>query len=187
MTNCNQFKEAILDYVDGLMTPEQKKMVTKHLDECSHCRDFYDETKHLRSQLKQLKPIRISSDFETVLRTRISMEKSLSRRGIATWPVKLPLYVAAGALIFMAALLFYNNILINGQSANTLSFYSTTLAGDKSDDQIPNVSQKVYTMDKIMMRGQGTPLNSESITKNSGTPPDSVKNNLPLRSVAIEF
>lgn len=187
MTNCNQFRETILDYVDGLITPEQKKTVTKHLDECPQCRLFYDETRDLRNQLKKLQPIKMPPDFETVLRTRISMEKSLSRRGTVTWAVKFPLYAAAGALIFMAALLFYNNVLINGQSPNAVSFYSSSLAGDDSADQIPSLSRRVYTMDKIMIPGQGTPLNSESLTNNSITPDDSIKSNLRVRSVAIEF
>lgn len=108
MTNWEKFRDDIYDYVDGLLPLDEKKRIDKQLEDDEQARQFFDEVKALRTQLRGLSAVRTSGDFDTVLRTRIRMERSIGRRGwLFGGAVPLPAMLTAGAVVLLAAVLLF--------------------------------------------------------------------------------
>ncbi len=74
---CEIVQDLLLNYVDGLLNPESKKLVEKHLSECEECREslklIQEDTKgkdnREQIELDYLKKIRIKSRIKSVLIT----------------------------------------------------------------------------------------------------------------------
>ncbi|MFQ5823153.1 MAG: anti-sigma factor family protein [bacterium] len=196
MTACKRFEGQIFDYLDDLLPNTQKKEIEKHFEECSRCSNAFKEIKNIRSLLRRLKTVKTSSDFETVLRTRISMERSLSRRGIINLPIKIPLYAAAGALLIIAAsfILGSTNNFFHASNSNEPSTlvpsYSTdpNLSIDSSPN-FQNLPEKVnYPMDWVNLSGRGASINSYELDNYSSAISDSIRDSIPAKKIhTVEF
>ena len=72
---CEIVQDLLLNYVDGLLNPESKKLVEKHLSECEECREslklIQEDTKRKDNrepiELDYLKKIRIKSRIKSIL------------------------------------------------------------------------------------------------------------------------
>jgi hypothetical protein len=197
MKECKRFEEAILDYLEGLVSIGQRKQIEKHFENCLSCSNALKDMKNIRVLLRNLKPIRTSDNFETVLRTRISMERSLSRRGIINVPLRMPVYAAAGALVVLAAFFIFNpgNKYFPSLNSNEPSSMVPTniipnpvVSGD-SGTNLENPPENVnYPMDWVNLGGREISSNSQEIGKLSSVRSDSVNDSVPAKAVgAVEF
>lgn len=193
MAKCEKFTEKIFDYVDSLIPADKRKEVQGHLEECPECRSVFDDAQAARKQLHSLKRVKTSPDFDTVLRARIRMEKSLTRWGRLDWPLRLPIYAVAGSLAVITAFFilsdFENNSRANFNNPQVISQPYT----QASSNALSNVSaapreQVVFPMDKISpLLGKGTPLNSDELQRTSNAGEDSVLG-VPNRAIqSVEF
>jgi len=104
MSDWLQKRDEICDYVDGLLSPEKRKDLDNLINQEPEAREFYEEIKKIRSSLSSLKSIKATDDFDTVLRTRIRLENSISRRGFMAsfnFPVAIATVTAALLAIFL--------------------------------------------------------------------------------------
>ncbi len=193
MASCEKFTEKIFDYVDSLIPADKKKEVQSHLEECSQCRSVFNDAHSARQQLRGLKRIKTPPDFDTVLRARIRMERSLTRRGMFDWPLRLPIYAVAGSLAVITAFFilsnFRNNPRLNLNKPQIISQPYT----QSSPDNLSNVAvtpreRVLFPMDKFSpLVGRGTPLNSEELDRDSNASLDSVRG-VPKRAIhPVEF
>lgn len=188
MENCKQIQELIFDSVDGLATTEQRKAVEEHLQKCNSCLQLYEGVAAVKAALKQLTPLKTSPDFETVLRTRISMERSLSRKGVLQWPARGSVLTFAGAAAITMAILFVN---FSGHEPLTqspppaVSSYSTTPNPANSTFAKQPYTQATHVKFPIDIidSKSGTPI--EYDTQRSPKP-DSLQN-MYLENVNLEF
>ena len=106
MDNCKKFKELLSDYIEGGLDPQTKLLLEQHLKECLNCSKVITRLKTLHRTLKELPKLAVSSDFETVLRTRIRVESGLDRRRREKFaiflPTQSPVFAAAALIIFLA-------------------------------------------------------------------------------------
>ncbi len=116
MSDWEQLKDDIYDYVDGLLPSEARREVARQIERNPEARAFYDDVVALRVSLKGLKYIQVPSDFDTVLRTRIRMERSMSRQGFFAGPLRLPAAATVGALAVAAVVMVFNLTGSNTQS-----------------------------------------------------------------------
>ncbi len=195
MPECKSFQETIFDYIDGLLPTGARKDVVKHLEECPDCSEIYENVMQVRWQLRNLKSIKVSPDFETVLRTRISMERSLSRRGFLNRPIKIPVYAATGALAFLAAFFILNlsdkKLSNNGNPLNVPpTFSSSQFSTNQAKPGSQNTRQQInYPMDRLNMSG-GTSINSSRLERQTSALADSVREIVPegrIQPVGVEF
>lgn len=196
MKDCKRFEEKILDYLEDLLPIGQRKDIEKHIQNCTSCSNTSKDIKKVRALLRDLEPIKTSDDFETVLRTRISMERSLSRRGIINWPIRIPLYAAAGALVVIAAFFILNSTNryfpagSSDETSNLVPSYTTNpnLSKDTSTN-FQNLPEKInYPMDWVDLSGRGVPIRSQEIDRFSSTRTDSVQDSYPAKAVqTVEF
>ena len=187
MKICDWFEDKIFDYVDGLLPGDRKKEIEKHFKECSSCLNNFNNAMNVRVQLRNLKPIKTSPDFETVLRTRISMERSLNRRRFVHGPVRIPMYAATGAIIALAAFFILsalnNNFLARKNNNTNLlapSYVTNPNTSNNSSADSKNPSQNIhYPMDWVNISKPGTAINSTELKKFSSTRFDSAKQQTP--------
>ena len=50
-TNCQQVKDALVDYIELEVLNKERERITKHLAECTQCRHEYDELANLLGSL----------------------------------------------------------------------------------------------------------------------------------------
>jgi len=195
MGNCEKFMEKIFDHVDSLLPNDKKKEIENHLDECLQCRGIYDDAKQIRQQLHGLNPIKTSLDFDTVLRTRIRMERSLNRRGILDWPFRLPVYAVAGSLAVITAFFILGDFRTSrGINPNQPQIISQS-QGNLSSADFSNVNTQLreqvrFPMDKFPVLGKGTAIDSNELQRSSNARQDSLRGDIsrgPIQSVEYEF
>lgn len=75
MNTCECFTESFSDYVDNTVLPEHKQRLDEHLSECPSCRTTVHRLQNLRMRMHALPRLKASPDFETILRTRIMLER----------------------------------------------------------------------------------------------------------------
>jgi len=195
MPECKSFQEQIFDYIDGLLPTGARKDVVRHLEECLDCSEIYENVTKVRWQLRNLNSIKVSPDFETVLRTRISMERSLSRRNFFNRPIRIPVYAATGALAFLAAFFILNlsDKKLNNNSVPLNvppSFSSSQFSTNQTKPGSQNTPQKInYPMDRLNMSG-GTSISSSNLERQTSVLADSVRGVVPerrIQPVGVEF
>ena len=195
MIECKSFQEKIFDYIDGLLPTGSKRGVVKHLEECLDCSEIYENVTKVRWQLRNLNSIKVSPDFETVLRTRISMERSLSRRNFLNRPIRIPVYAATGALAFLAAFFILN--ISDRQSNNNSaplkvppSFSSSQFSPNQAKLGSQSTPQRInYPMDRLDISG-GTFISSSNLERQTSALTDSVTKIVPerrIQPVGVEF
>ena len=103
MTDSERMQEEVYDYLDGLLSDQNRKAVQQKIENDPEYRSFYEDAIAVRNNLRHLRKLKTSDDFDTVLRARIKMERSLSRqRGFLGLPRMLPAYGAVAAVIALA-------------------------------------------------------------------------------------
>lgn len=193
MSLCKRFEDEIFDYVDGLLFGPRKKELERHFEECSPCSRAFKEIKRVRNRLRELRSLRTSADFETVLRSRISLERSLRRGALNNWPIRIPLYAAAGALIVIATLFVLQPTKDNTGNINkplniVPSLSNPNLSDDSNTNSQIHQENVFYPMDEMKLSVKGVPLSSGEMDRHSPAKSDSVQNSRPDQRIqTVEF
>jgi len=170
MTNWEQFEQDICDYVDGLLSPEAKRDTEKQLEQQPDAQEFYTQIKAIKNSLKYLPTIKTSPDFDTVLRTRIQMEKSLSRRGLWSGNIRVPAFAVVGAVAVVAILFWGPFNTRNSATSGSLPFSTdASYRGDATPSRVTaqNGAPMVkYPMDVIPVSRRGTAIDSRGQRRN---------------------
>lgn len=159
MSDWEQLKDDIYDYVDGLLPSEARKAVARQIESNPEAGAFYREVVALRVSLKGLKHIQPPSDFDTVLRTRITMERSMNRQGLFAGSLRLPAAATIGALAVAALLLVFN--LTNSELQTNQTVISSSPVGTAPDDRVaapPQPAINYVPADPMDIDTRGTKL-----------------------------
>jgi len=106
MKICERVSTLFSDYVENTLRAEDKQELEVHLDECAACRVALDRMGTLRARLQSLTPMQTSEDFETILRARIKLNRTVAhplrliRSGMGT--ARLASYSTVGLLIIFS-------------------------------------------------------------------------------------
>lgn len=179
MECCKGFEEKIFDYVDDLVPAPKRKEIENHLNECSPCSQVVKQTKSLRHQLRSLPTHQTSDDFQTVLRTRIRLERSISRQGILSRPIRIPMYAATGIAIAIVAFFMLNVYTGNNQPIQPGNLQLVTpfnIQGTATSFNAGTVPSPVnFPMDWVNVSSRGTSINSTELNNFSATRTDSAR------------
>jgi len=154
MKNCERFTELLSDYVENTLAFAEKRELDVHLEHCSECRSAADGVVNLRRNFRRLSTIQSSPDFETILRTRIKLDRRVHVAPI--WNLR---YLAPGrfaaysaAAVVVMGCLFY---LWQRLPARALPPASSTIAVSQMqlapNSVFPSVSPAkiFYTLDQV--------------------------------------
>jgi hypothetical protein len=108
MDSCQRFKEMVSDYIEGGIDHQNQLIMEQHLRDCLGCKKNTSQLKNLIQNLRGLPRIKVTPDFETILRARISMESSLARRRREQWfpigQLRMPAYALVAIILMMAVI-----------------------------------------------------------------------------------
>jgi hypothetical protein len=182
MKDCKWFEKFFSDYIDGQLDSKMLLELEDHLKDCPHCVEIIQRMKSISSRLQNLDQLKTSSDFETVLRTRIRVEMGLKRNsllpGFNGFSLKAPVY-AVSLAFFAAMILFISHKTSQQDSAEPLSPISIS----KNDSKLSNskvVDQVRYELPVYHIYDHGH-FDSDSNQTNADnylrkTNPDSLRN-----------
>ena len=78
--NCNEYKDKLFAYVEGLLDDSDKEAMAAHLKECSACRDEVSRTEQLQERLVADGVAYAESDLESDVFDRIVREQTFNLR-----------------------------------------------------------------------------------------------------------
>lgn len=185
MNSCQEISELFSDYVEKALPEKDCRDVEIHLQICSPCERTAERLANLRAKLRTLPAVKTSPDFETVLRTRMRLE----RHRLRPWSYAIPLLSARAMafgslaiLIIVGGIYFYlrqssvssatlvqtNSLLLNSVPSS---------AGSLSRATLTNSPQLYfYTLDNLTIpQAGGVPLSvsAAGVAKYQSTQADS--------------
>ncbi|MGH7449741.1 MAG: zf-HC2 domain-containing protein [bacterium] len=154
MKNCERFVGLLSDYADSTMAPAEKSEFAAHLKECAECNSAAEGVVNLRQNLRRLPALQTSQDFETILRTRIKLDRRANMAPV--WNMRyagsrrVVSYSAAAALAMVCVFYLWQRL-----SANSLTTTPSSLTVSQMqiapNQVLPSVSPAkiLYTLDKV--------------------------------------
>ena len=90
---CEIVQDLLVNYADGILNPESKKIVEKHLSECAECRE---ELKLIQEDMKKSNKEQIELDYLRKIRIKTRIKSVL---------------IALAIIVLIAAIIFLNNFI----------------------------------------------------------------------------
>jgi anti-sigma factor (TIGR02949 family) len=73
---CDEIRRALVEYMDGDLTPDQRAEIDQHLQNCEHCRAIYDGVRNVVGLVGAHGMIELPKGFSERLRARLISGKS---------------------------------------------------------------------------------------------------------------
>lgn len=173
MNTCESFSEFFSDYVENTVHTEQRQFLDTHLAQCPSCHAAVNRLQILRSHMRALPRIKTSPDFDTMLRTRLMLErKRVSFLHAFPDFTRMPRMVSYG-LASVLILLLVGVFARNGQSSNAFAPRQEELKISSFTTPASNTtrpSTQVYSLDKIRPSSFSTPSKLEISSEPLVTP-----------------
>jgi len=153
MDSCKKFKALLSDYLEGGLDQQTKRVMEQHFNDCLNCSKAIARLKSLHRTLSELPKLTVSSDFETVLRTRIRVESGLERRRrerFAILPIQHPVFATAALIMILAgsiAIITQLNKRSSPYPTDASKNYQWYQGGEKQSQQLSN-ERVVYVMER---------------------------------------
>jgi len=97
---CKQTADLVTDYLEGCLTPEQRRQVEQHLATCKDCRTYFDQMRQFVSALPAAKEQEAPVELPSVI-----LEAFLTgKRPLKARPLGLPQIVAVSVAVVIAVL-----------------------------------------------------------------------------------
>ncbi|KAA3610632.1 MAG: hypothetical protein DWQ05_21685 [Calditrichaeota bacterium] len=111
MQKPRNYSEWYSRYLEGELSAGEKRSLENYLEKNPQEKQNVEQLAALRSNLSQLQSIKISDDFETVLRARIQMEKKIGQNSFFSFfqEWRAPALGIASALLLFIAFSLYNS------------------------------------------------------------------------------
>lgn len=99
---CEEIREHLSEYVDGVLDPETKSMVEEHLSACEDCREELAALKALVGELGSMEAVSPPEDFLEQLHARMERRpfmSSILRKLFMPMKIKIPLELAGAVAL----------------------------------------------------------------------------------------
>jgi len=186
MKNCERFTDLLSDYAENGLASAEKRELDVHLQQCSECRSAADGVVNLRYSLRQMPALKTSPDFETILRTRIKMERRAHAAPIWNFRHLAPRRVAtlSAAVVAIVCLIYLWPSFFGPtfQPASPTIAVSQMQAAPNGVLLSVSPAKILYTLDQVtpqLWPNFGTAR--QSTGRAASTPTDSLRTDLPPR------
>jgi len=178
MENCKWFEQYFSDYIEGQLDLSLTQKLEQHLAKCKYCTAIIQRMRLVMGSLHQVSQLKTSSDFDTILRTRIRIESGLERSSwrdrFNSWAIRIPVYAASIAIILIAFVLLkgqYNPVFYQGSNApRSIAIRDSNFSDTKHTHYEIN-SMRIYD-EKYFLNPQP---DSSAVRPKEYNPSDSVK------------
>ena len=123
--NCKEVKNKLSEYLDNMLSESQTVLIKEHLDTCSQCKMEYDELKRIIGHMQDMESLDTPKFFIKNVHARLdksSFKQKLIGRIFLPLKIKLPLELAAMALITIAVIYFSGILGIRTDDIYDLNF-----------------------------------------------------------------
>lgn len=173
MDECKRVEEYFVDYIEGILSSEGKKKIDEHLKNCYHCSSTLKGVLLLRENLKRLKKVKTSENFELALRGKIQREMDRRAPLVKLREVvslrRLPVYSLVAVFLFFIGYLAWEKFSPHPQEFPT---YPEVISSNIELDE-----RVYYVLDEIPL----TLLSQNRARKKQILPPpDSIEISLPI-------
>ncbi|MCG3118778.1 MAG: hypothetical protein ALAOOOJD_01043 [bacterium] len=201
MTNCERFTELLSDYAENTLTSAAKRELNVHLQQCTECRSAAERVDNLRRNLHRLSPLQASPDFETILRTRIKMERRAHAAPLWDWrytaPRRVATYSAAGALAVVCMFYLWQRFSTTGLPPASASVAVSQLQPVPNSDLSAVIPAKIsYALDQVApqlwpnlgsKKRSAEPVAPANDSSRTGAPPPRPAAVMPVSSHPMTF
>lgn len=133
---CNKIQEKLSEYIDGILTPDEKVFVEEHLKSCQRCRESLADLRKTIEHVKNLEEIEPPAWLTQKVMTRVRAEAE-SKKGILHklfYPLHIKVPIGAVATIAITTIYIFRAIQPEMRLAKTPS--------EEIISQIPSVPAK---------------------------------------------
>ena len=116
MKSCDNAKALFSDYIDGLLTPEQRAGVDAHTAVCAECRTVLKQVTHLTQRIHTVAAVSASPVFDQNLRARIMT----NNEGLHQTSLKRNFTFGFSGAAVLAALTFFVLSTFEGPAVETV-------------------------------------------------------------------
>lgn len=103
--NCKQIQQHVDDYLDGMLTSEQLIEVEQHIQQCTDCRQVYDDAKTVQNMLQNLPVVQARDGFFTE-----AMQQARKANGVKKTSPKKSWWIASGGGALAASLVLMSSV-----------------------------------------------------------------------------
>jgi len=161
MTNCSQSSESLSDYVDGLLSPEERAALGTHLGECESCRGLIDDLTRLKDAARSLGPIVPPAHIWENIQTTLA-SGSATRQARTQW-----MGLAAALVLVTAGAYFFTRL--TSPAAPATAVADTEHAATSNASAPPTVETVEDEIAKAEQHYQKAITQLEEVVKKNGS------------------
>ena len=178
--DCDQFKNELSNFAEGEIDSNKREILQNHLNSCIQCSRKVLHFKKLQKTLRNLPSLKVSPDFDTVLRARIRLEQQRRlRSNILSFPLvgwRFPAFATVVILLFAVSLFYFTKLNrfdsttskrivltpIPNPQVDTIKESKSTIKPSVSDTKINYVMDQV-TLEDLLKNHKGVSLSSDGL------------------------
>jgi hypothetical protein len=143
--DCHNVQEMLSPYIEGIISPEEGKLIDEHLSACSKCKEALYDLKKTLEYVQNLEDVEPPEWLTQTVMTRIRSETE-PRKGILQklfYPlyIKLPIEAVAVVLIAVTALYIFKTIQPEIKPAKSPPEETTARIPSQEKEEIPSISK----------------------------------------------
>jgi anti-sigma factor RsiW len=115
MTECKHIQEKLSAFLEGVLSPDEKRRVREHLASCRHCSEALEDLKKVVHLVRSLEEVEPPPWFTQKVMSRVregaeGKKRALIARLFYPLQVKVPIQALASVLIVVLALYVYRSV-----------------------------------------------------------------------------
>src|SRR4030042_4881699 len=143
--DCHNVQKMLSSYIEGIISPEESKLIDEHLSACSKCKEALYDLKKTLEYVQNLEDVEPPEWLTQTVMTRIRSETE-PRKGILQklfYPlyIKLPIEAVAVVLIAVTALYIFKTLQPEIKPAKAPPEETTARIPSREKEEIPSISK----------------------------------------------
>jgi hypothetical protein len=142
---CTDIRGKVSEYIDGIISPEEKILIEGHLQSCEECKEYFADmrkTVALVHNLEEIEPPAwLTQKVMAKIRSEVVPKKGIVQRLFSPLYIRLPLQAAVAVLLAVTTLYVYKTMQPEMKSANTPSEERRPLALPQEKERTPDIAK----------------------------------------------
>jgi len=143
--DCHNIQKMLSSYIEGIISPEESKLIDEHLSACSKCKEALYGLKKTLEYVQNLEDVEPPEWLTQTVMTRIRSEteprKGILQKLFHPLYIKLPIEAVAVVLIAVTALYIFKTIQPEIKPAKAPSEETTARIPSREKEEFPSISE----------------------------------------------
>jgi hypothetical protein len=142
---CTNIREKVSEYIDGIISPEEKNLIEGHLQSCEECNEYFADMRKTVEHVHNLEEIEppawLTQKVMAKIRSEVVPKKGILERLFCPLYIKLPLQAAVAVLLAVTTLYVFKTMQPEMKLANMPSEERRPLALPQEKDRTPDIAK----------------------------------------------